>query len=361
MSFPYQTPLISKPDDASWDNNLEALPGVTRITEDNIGRLNNLLAGCDEVDSYLTSPTYYQFTGRRGLWLYEKDDGFLLICRHPNVVDQILIFPQLGKSQTDLIAEIVEAIPASDDRVRLARVKDDKSPVHDSLILDTRTVVFRKCQEDILDWKYPVHVLSTDKVAALEGSQYKRLRYSLKQANDNSPLVKNFDAISHSRALENLLHRWASLNAKTREEYELLYAPYDNLFSQSMEKNAGLSGLMVFVGDELQAVSLWDVSNTRRKTANLYVDFCNVQMPGLSEFLIVKSCEELQKQGVKYLNIGGSEGEGLDSFKRKFRPTTSLDMHSVDTVIAENSHPSPVRILDPSIRLRAALNGAPSV
>lgn len=333
MSFPYQTPLLEKPTDASWDSELESLPGITRITERNLSRLNELLATNDDVDSYLTSPTYYQFTGRRGLWLYERDDAFLLICRHPNVVDQVLIFPQMGSRQVDLTSDLLATIPTSDDKIRLARVKASGSLTENTVQTDERHVTLQRREEDVLDWKYPLHLLSTDAVSALEGSKYKRLRYAVKQVSDLDPQVTPFDAISHSRALENLLHRWASLNAKTREEYELLYAPYDNLFSQSMEKSSGLSGLMVFTGGTLQAVSLWDISNAKQRTANVYVDFCNIQIPGLSEFLIFKSCETLSKQGIKFLNLGGSEGEGLDSFKRKFRPVASIDLCSVDATI----------------------------
>ena len=313
-----------------WETAFEAIEGVTRVGEDDLARLQKLLSDCDDEDSYLTSPIYYTFTGRKGLWVYEKDGGFLFVCWHPNVPNQILIFPQIIKHDTDLITDILLKIPEPAGGVRIVRVKKNAQIRRGTLSHYSPSFTLRTCEEDVLDWKYPVHLLSTEAVTVLVGHQFMYIRNRLRQLKIHSVNIVPYDAILYSRALENLLHRWATHNATNQEEYDNLYAPYENLFSLSMEKISGLSGLMFFVDDTLQAVSLWDVSNASRKTANLFVNICNTEIRGLSELLTVKSCETLQQQGVARLNLGGSEWAGLDTYKRKFCPVTSVELHSAN-------------------------------
>jgi hypothetical protein len=124
-------------------------------------------------------------------------------------------------------------------------------------------------------------------------------------------------------------------NTKSDEEYDLLYAPYESLFSWSLNQSSGLAGITIFVDGEIQAVGLWDISNVYRKTANLYVDFCNVQITGLSEFLMVECCKTIRDSGIQFVNLGGSESKGLDTFKKKFHPVISIDLCSIEIQIDE--------------------------
>ncbi|MDD4616157.1 MAG: hypothetical protein PHW76_03450 [Alphaproteobacteria bacterium] len=320
-------------DQRIWESKFEEIPGVSRIPENDFVCLRQLLASCEDTDSYLTSPAYYSFTGRNGLWVYERGGAFVLTCWHPNVLGQILIFPQLIKSETDLVTDLLNVIPEPAGGVRIARAKPSDIIEQKDLYFSNRHVSLERQEETVLDWKYPVRIFSTADVAALSGSRFMLVRNRVRQLKKYSVDVLPFDIINHSRALENLLHRWANYNATSRLEYELLYAPYEALFSHSIDKSSGLSGQMIFVDGVLQAVGLWDVSNSHRKTANVYVNFCNTKIPGLSEFSMVACCRTLHNQGIDYVNLGGSETKNLDAYKRKFAPAITIDLCSVDVRI----------------------------
>jgi len=172
-------------------------------------------------------------------------------------------------------------------------------------------------------------------VSKLLGGKYMYIRNRIRQLEKKAVRILPFDGIQHSRSVENLLHHWATHNAANREEYEFLYAPYESVFSLATDPMSGLSGIMIFVDDKLQALGLWDVSNVYRETANLFVNFCNVGITGLSDLLMVKCCETLHNNGVGYLNLGGSESEGLDRFKRKYDPAVSINLSSLAVEIEE--------------------------
>ena len=321
--MPHNSLLIT-PTPCEWEQEFESIQGVTRLTEEDLPRMQKMLSSCEDADCYLTSAIYYVFTGRKGLWVYERDHAFIFVCWHPNVNGQILIFPQLTNHSLDLVAELLPVMPEPTAGIRLARVKKDVADLNTSALTVTRR------EEDVLDWKFPVRILSTETVTAMSGKDFMYIRNRLRQLHKHSVRVMSCDAIHYSKALESLLHRWATHNAQSPEEYENLYSPYENLFSMSMEPSSNLSGFMFFVDDVLEAVSLWDVSNHTQRTANLFVNICNTQIKGLSEFLTFKCCETLQNQGIKFLNLGGSEWASLDVYKKKFCPAISVEIDSMD-------------------------------
>lgn len=310
-----------------WERKFEALPEVERIHEENFLYLKSILQVSENRDSFLTSANYYMFTGRRGLWLYRREGLYLCVCWHPNSIGKLLVFVP-SEDNFPLVAEFLENMPDPIDDIIVARVGDDR--IQEILTASmSKTLTISKEQEQVLDWTYPVHILSTSRLLDLSGKDFMYIRNRLHQMDKVKVSVSAFDAVHHSRALEGLLHRWAKRNAATSLEYENLYEPYDRLFSWALNKQAGLSGVLVFVDDQLEAVGLWDISNTMHKTANLYVNLCNVTIKGLSEYLIVQCCEQLKSDNIEFINLGGSESKGLDHFKCKFRPEMSLDLSSI--------------------------------
>ncbi|MFY9287543.1 MAG: phosphatidylglycerol lysyltransferase domain-containing protein [Alphaproteobacteria bacterium] len=313
----------------SWEKQLEAIPGIRRLSECDFDYLKNMLSKCDNPDSFLTSPNYFLFTGRQGLWIYERQDSFLLVCWHPNTTGRALIFPQINNDKNELLAKLLSVIPVAPKGIQIARVPQSTNKKTYAAV-ENRNLLLLERAEETLDWQFPVHILSTQKVANTLGHEFMHIRNRLRQTHKYSVKTAPFDAIHHSRSIENLLHNWAQRNAENRSEYEQLYAPYETLFSSSMNSTFGLSGLMIYVENKLEAVALWDISNSQNKTANLFVNFCNVTIKGLSELLIVKSCEALSNQGIKFLNLGGSESAGLNRYKSKFAPATSLQLNSIE-------------------------------
>jgi hypothetical protein len=86
----------------TWEQQVESLEQVERVGPDALDRLCALLKPENDIDSYVTSPTYYLFTGRKGRWIYRDGEAFVPFCWHPNVAGQVLVFPQRGKAPINL-------------------------------------------------------------------------------------------------------------------------------------------------------------------------------------------------------------------------------------------------------------------
>lgn len=306
----------------AWDLALEKIDDVMRITEKNIDHLKGLLSDIDCSDSYLTSLTYYLFTGRRGLWIYSYQETFLLICRHPNIDDQMIFFNPNGLDDMGM-ENFIRQTPKDLYELRIGRV-------YGSIPDDTNRNFNLECViEDILDWRYPVHILNTYDVTMCQGRRFGRIRNMLRRLDDHTIKTFAYDPLHHSRAIENLVHEWVSRQTQDKATYEDLYTPYDCLLGLSIDYPALYSGLMVEVDGKLEAVSLWDISNKTNKTANLFMSLVATPYKGLSEYLIVKSCEAANKDSILYMNLGGSEESGLNFFKQKFHPVQSLSLQTV--------------------------------
>ena len=310
-----------------WREQFERLPQVRRINEDNFFYLKSALQDCEWVDSFQSSPNYYYFTGRRGLWLYEDYGSFLCVCAHPNLDNELLVFMPLTECPL-LFDSFLKNLPEPLGRLTIARVSETKNIDELSSIFASNNIKMQKIREPVLDWAYPVHILSTSRLSVLAGKNFMYLRNRLRQIAKHEVDVVPFDAVHHSRVIEGLLHRWVSKNAGSPYEYRNLYDPYETLFSWALNQQAGMSGAMIFIGSRLEAVGLWDISNIKRRTANLFVNLCNTEIKGLSEFLIIRAAETLLGEGIQFLNMGGSETAGLDHYKRKFIPDTSLPLAS---------------------------------
>jgi hypothetical protein len=335
MNTSFRTEEALKLIQADWEKAFESLPGVSRLDPENLSEMQVLLQSCDQHDSYLTSPLYYGFTGRNGLWLFKFAETFCFICRHPNLPRNLIVFPQLHDCGVDIVLELLKIIPAPVAGLSVGRVERGSLFESSRRVADGRTIDLQRVQESYLDWMYPAHILSTKLTGEQKGSEFQQLRRVTRSVSALNCRIEPFDPVSHSRQMENLLHRWVARNARDPEEYASLYAPYEALFSLSLEKAASVNGLMIFVENQLQAIGLWDVSNSDRKTANMFINLCDVSISGLAHFLIVKSAQVLAEKGIDYINLGGSETEGLDTFKRRLRPVKSVAMDTIEISIRD--------------------------
>jgi len=69
----------------------------------------------------------------------------------------------------------------------------------------------------------------------------------------------------------------------------------------------------------------------------LFAGLADTSVSGLSDFQMISLCKYLDKAGVKYLNLGGSETDSLNSYKFKYSPVRSLDVLSADVVYAKKN------------------------
>lgn len=311
---------------------LEQSEYVERVTDANIHRFVKLLASEEDCDSYGVSPSYYAFTGRRGLWLYHYDGTYLPICWHPNVDGQMLVFPPRGKKNYSAITSLLDEAPVPPCGFLLARFKPQEVSQLKTLYAFIRRVSFKPIEEEVLDWKYPARILSTLNTAQMLGHEYMLIRNRVRQTHKYSLDVKPL-SVEHVPEIETLALRWANKQAENPDELIDLVTPYKETLRLLKSKKLGLDGLVFIAEGQIQAVTMWDISNPIHKVGNLYMNLCNVTYRGLSEFSIQATASKLCADGISLLNLGGSETAGLDRYKNKFVPVLSVNLCSLEASI----------------------------
>ncbi len=313
-----------------WEQSVEAIKNVERISLEKSAYFSNLLRNESDADSYLTSMSYYFFTGRKGLWIYKNGESFIPFCWHPNVPDQVLVFPQRGRSCPGLLDEFLSKVPMPPAGISLVRVKESIDAVPSiKAIGSLGSVVLSPVVEPVLDWKYPVRVLSTKTVSAMNGPEFRYIRNRVKQierADGKIAAMKDVPVLF----LEEFIRRWAGSNTEFYTEEDEMFSLYQKIISFRDKAELGVDGFVVFINGEIEALTMWDTSNAGTPIANRFVNLCDTTYGGLADFCTVSLARKLGAQGIEYLNIGGAETESLDQFKRKFQPAYSLKLHSVE-------------------------------
>ena len=325
-----------------WEQQVEDLPQIKRLSLSDHDLLKSYLQGSEDLDSYLSSPIYYLFTGRRGLWSYADRGHMVFFCWHPNCDGQLLVFPPIVAEARGLLRNLLDVLPPPPQGLRLARVKTNLEQEHLVRHLEcseSRCIECTPVCEDVLDWHYPVRILSTSDVTGASGIKFRNVRKGLIHCRKYDIQKQSLNLDVHRKDLKELLHRWAEQASKTEDEYLDLYQTYDGLFALALDETHSVHGLVYSIDGQLQAVSLWEMSGTDKSIANLYANFCIPAFDGLAEFTIVSVCEALQDKGIDFLNLGGSETQSLDFFKNKFRPVTSIDLCSIEIKLGPETLP----------------------
>jgi hypothetical protein len=187
--------------------------------------------------------------------------------------------------------------------------------------------------------------------AQMLGHEYMLIRNRVRQTKkylvDIYPLSSE-----HIPEIEALAYRWANRQAEAPDELIDLVSPYKKTLHLLNYEKLGLDGLVFVIENQIQAVTIWDVSNPQHKMANLYMNLCNVTYRGLSEFSIKATAAKLCEDGVPLLNLGGSETAGLDNYKNKFAPVLSINLCSLKASIAKTA--TSVRVAKTEKELRVA-------
>ena len=311
---------------------LEQSDYVERVTDANISRFVELLASEEDCDSYAISPAYYAFTGRRGLWIYNYDGAYLPICWHPNIDGQILVFPPHGKKNYAAITALLDEAPEPPMGFLLARFKPQEISQLKTLYAFVRRVSFEPIEENVLDWRYPARILSTLNTVQMLGRDYMAIRNRIRQTKHCHISVETM-LLQHIPDIENLAYRWANHQSDQPSDLVDLVNPYKEILRLFRKKEFGLNGLVFIIDGNIQAATMWDVSNPLHKIANLYMSLSNVTYRGLSEFAIKATATQLCNDGIPLLNLGGSETAGLDHYKNKFAPVLSVNLCSLEASI----------------------------
>lgn len=268
---------------SSWQQEFVLNPNVSKYSPARLQKYLDIHRVNCNLDSYSLSPAYYAMTGRKGAWLYEKDDTAVVVCQHPNVNNKVLVFPEIGKG--GVLKYLIEEISVPTNGVQLARVPSENvQKLMEELASTTDIATFKAVEEKVLDWQYPSQILSTKEVGEMKGGAFGRAR---------------------------------GRRNKFLELYE-----YDT-------NHSNLDGTVVYCNGNIEAINIVAKPVITGQPAVYLYPFFNTNIVGLSEFSYNSLCQRLHKKGIKTLDAGGSETEELDRYKRKFAPIESKKLSTI--------------------------------
>jgi hypothetical protein len=283
-------------------------------------------------DTYVLSPAHLVMTGRRGASTLLGEKTLLPLCRHPNVDNEVLVFPEVNEDgRYDLTFDVFARL-FDDDRiaVRLARFTDTQK--HEFIrqcraktdgAIDVHAVV-----EDVLDWRYPTYVLDTASVGALNGGTFEQVRQRLHKVDES---VVEFRSINMDRDADEIIafiQQWAAARVDDDEAQHHLIGPTLAAIELMSTDPNGINGLSLYIHGALAAYAIWELPLVEGLPANILVN-CAAHKPGIGEWLFVGVCRSLAEQHITGLNVGGSESHGLDRYKRKFGNPTPIPLNSL--------------------------------
>jgi len=182
-------------------------PSLRRIANGDLAKLQSKLnSQPTRLDSYSQSAAYYAMTGRNGLWLYSNDDTFILIAAHPNSNNHLLLFPPMGKQPVRLLERLMNDERIVADHVQLARMAG-----HDQLMLAwaQATGQFSSTPEELLDWKFPVHTLSTHELIDHRGGRFRDFRKNILRAQRDGLSARLVEGPDDRATMSKLVGIWA--------------------------------------------------------------------------------------------------------------------------------------------------------
>lgn len=283
-------------------------------------------------DSYINSFLYYLVTGRKGAWIYKTDHCFTAVCQHPHLVGTLLVFPEVGAGSYQFTAGLLQHLYKSGHRIQLARYSEDNVDAlrHALSNLDHNLVdTLKHVPEDVMDWKYPAHILDTELVSGLKGNAFEKIRTKINKAS-RTITVQTLSKVTAIKDMKAALKFWEGNMIISDKDTEDMAEFYHEFFRIIGNYNGRYEGMMFYDGKRPVGFSVWEPLSS--DTANSFINLADTTITGLSELQTVSVCRYLSEQGIKFMNLGGSETENLDRFKTKFLPCKSLNLHSYEVI-----------------------------
>ena len=284
------------------------------------------------VDSYLNSPLYYLLTGRKGARLYKNHHSALVVCAHPHIEDRLLVFPEIGKADYELTASVLNMLSPPKNGVQLARYSEEEIKALQqrlSKLSYTNVSGVTITEEHVMDWRYPVHILDTQKIAALEGRKLKPIRTKFNKAAQHIshiPLTQD-NALRFMTAVLKFWEGNMVYNAKDTDDMAEFYHAF---FKIVEERPEDIHGLFFLQGRKPLGFCVWDQIGP--DVANSLINLGDTSVTGLSDYQMVALCRDLDERDIRYVNVGGSETRSLDAFKAKYQPEETLKILSADVM-----------------------------
>jgi hypothetical protein len=307
---------------------------VTKIGMKDLPAFAARLARCSSPDPYLVSASYYGFTGRHGLWIYEEGADFIPFCLHPNVPGQTLIFPSVSRNGLALAKNLIESHFSPEDDIRFARLSPrDAEEVVTHLSWTTKGRRYEVVEEHVLDWLFPVHTLSTGLVSERKGGAFENFRNCTHRVDRARIRVEPLDIRAHYFDLMALSLRWAKDRACARYSVSDLFDPHAAVIRMIRESGLDTGGSVVFMDDVCVSFAVWERPADKSLPASSVALLSHGPSRGLPEFQQFEMSRALRAEGIGRVCIGGSETVGLDTYKRKMNPVESLPLVSVAAIV----------------------------
>ncbi len=296
-----------------------------------------------QIDSFCKSLPYYLLTGRKGLKVFQNGNTTLCISKHPHNDSCLLVFPEI-EGDFSLTVRVLNRLAQSGLKVQLARyTKSNYKQLKQAIAANTLTIIknIELKEEDILDWKYPAHILDTVKVATLSGNKLKNVRQKFNGVSSNLDILPLLhpDAVKGMRAAV-LLWESGMIFAGNETDHNMTEF-YGTLVKHVVAFPSLFDGFVLSNGKESLGFSIWDYTGN---TANSLASLSKRSIDGVSDFQKVTACKMLAAKGIKRFNLGGSETESLDDFKLKFQPCESIELLSYDVEFEDFSLDSVISV-----------------
>ena len=294
------------------------------VTATMLPELQSLLSTVGKQDPFQRSAAYYAMTGRKGLWLYSDANTVMLIAVHPNKDNTILMLPPFGHDPAGLMEKALNdpIIPAGNREI--ARLGEEDA----YLALRLRAAgASAPCREQVLDWTYPVHVISTSCVIERQGGKFNSFRGHVNRALRAGLTASPFDADRHASDMLDIVGAWARDGKKAGYSFNDLTTPTMQIISLIQHGSLPLAGVVIFDGKRPVGFWFWDESDQKNATAMSLVRV-SIGSNGAAEFGALKMCELLRSRGFEHICLGGSETASLDRFKRKLCPVQSIELRT---------------------------------
>lgn len=312
------------------DNKNTALPiDVFQKTKD-------VLAGSFQVavdDTALICPAYYLMTGRKKCSYRAGFGAVQIIAAHPNLDNTILVFPELGHGNGLLTVSTLQELAASGARVMLARTTKEQVQDINSILMDVGKLSpiyhIELVKENVMDWAYPVQIVSTEKVTTKTGTAFRNFRSDLRKI-EGQVTSEVVGSKQTKLDIKTIQHQWAAVqyqNNKAEPNQDLIsFYEHMNKVFESHPKE--LQGLVFYQNAQPVAYNVWALTTDRQHAVGIANPQTNYA-PGLSAFVMYATCQFLRDNGVETLNIGGSETENQHFFKKnRYVPVKSLPVRS---------------------------------
>lgn len=272
-------------------------------------------------DYYLLTPHYYLLYGRHGALMIEHKGQSAIFSLHPNIRNRLTAFPPSSLDE----ALIIKKVLASNEKlgqIQVVRCSEGTIAIFDSLHLN-----YSYIENEVLDWKFPTALISTQLVSESKGRRFRRLRHDVNRIDSSQVSIEPMTA-QHRFGLLSLVEKWAKRNVSSSFDFNNLTNPYHYLIDQVLAGSPGIKGFCVFQKGYLCSFNILAQVKEKRNIMSSLAFISDIDVKGISGYTRKEISKILVNQGVEYLFLGGAETKGLYEFKRKQRPIEEVLLQS---------------------------------